>query len=50
MKGKSCLISLAAFRSQMMNLVEEERLMDVFYLDFSKAKNPSPITASLAKQ
>jgi len=37
MKGRSCLANLISFYDQVTHLVDEEKAVDVVYLDFSKA-------------
>ena len=37
MKGKSCLTNLISFYDQVAHLVDERKVVDVVYLDFSKA-------------
>uniref|UniRef100_A0A493TQX9 Reverse transcriptase domain-containing protein n=1 Tax=Anas platyrhynchos platyrhynchos TaxID=8840 RepID=A0A493TQX9_ANAPP len=37
MKGRSCLINLISFCDKVMRLVDEEKAVDVVYLNFSKA-------------
>jgi len=37
MKGRSCFTSLISFYDQVTRLVDEEKAVDVLYLDFSKA-------------
>jgi len=41
-KGKSCLTNLIAFYDDMTGWLDEERAMDVVYLDFSKAFDSLP--------
>lgn len=36
MKGKLCLTTLAAMYSEMTGLMDEGRVIDIFYLSFSK--------------
>lgn len=36
MKGKLCLTNLAAMYSEMTGLMDEGRVIDIFYLSFSK--------------
>jgi len=38
-KGKSCLTNLITFYVEMTGLVDEQRAVDIGYLDFSKAFN-----------
>ena len=37
MKGRSCLTNLISFYDRVTCLVDEEKVVDVVYLDFSKA-------------
>jgi len=39
MKGKSCLTGLISFHDEMIVLVDEERALDIVYLDFSETSN-----------
>lgn len=39
MKGKSCLVNLLAFYSEVTNLLNERRVVDVICFDFSKTFN-----------
>jgi len=42
MKGRSCLTNLISFYDQMTHLVDEEKAVDVVYLDFSKVFETVP--------
>lgn len=43
MKGRSHLTNLISFCDKVICLVDEEKAIDVIYLDFSKALTPFPI-------
>ena len=45
-KGKSCLTNLIQFYNEMAVLADEGRVVDIVYLDLSKALTLSPIRSS----
>jgi len=48
-KGRSCLTNLISFYGQVTCLVDEEKAVDVFYLDFSNAFDTVPHSILLEK-
>jgi len=48
-KGRSCLTNLISFYDQVTRLVDEEKTVDIVYLDFHKAFNAVPHSILMEK-